>query len=570
MKAYPYLSPWLQCLLQLAPPRGLIHVGAGCGSQEYPFQTMPRLLVLEADAQQCARLQTQLQNHADSNVMQVVLGDQSGSAEFFTLSQSLESGLCSPTVLQSLWPNIKALRTEVVSTSSLTNLLTHLQVGSTTFNWAVFDCMPAGPMLEGAGALLNIWDVLVVRALRDTPSGADVSLASMGLPSLRQKLAAFDLEYVACEEENHPLVVRALFVRNQSKKIATAQATMTAVQAQLDKTAQEKAELITLRDLETKAKVIALQQRDALATNLAALAVVRDEQARLAVECQEALVTHQSHTADTVLAKAKLDSEYADLARTRDELVVERDKEAREKAETLALLNAETKVKEATVAQYELRLQELTANLEVQISNLTQEKTKLLAEQTELVVERDKEAKKRDEALSMREAEIRLKEEVTIQCDQRVKEQASNFEAQITSLTQEKTKLNTDYIALAKVKDELVVQRDNEAKAKAEALALRDAETKAGAEVLTKYNQLAVERTAISAARDEQAKLATDRQTELAELQKNTETKTHRIQQLEAENQEHAARLHVLQEELIKAEAQIELIKDLLLREPGF
>ncbi len=42
-----------------------------------------------------------------------------------------------------------------------------------------------------------------------------------------------------------------------------------------------------------------------------------------------------------------------------------------------------------------------------------------------------------------------------------------------------------------------------------------------------------------------------------------------RNQQLETDNQQNAIRQQLLQEELIKAEAQIELIKDLLLREPG-
>ena len=51
--------------------------------------------------------------------------------------------------------------------------------------------------------------------------------------------------------------------------------------------------------------------------------------------------------------------------------------------------------------------------------------------------------------------------------------------------------------------------------------------------------------------------------------QQEATTLQQRNQQLEIDNQENTLRQQLLQEELIKAEAQIELIKDLLLREPG-
>lgn len=57
-------------------------------------------------------------------------------------------------------------------------------------------------------------------------------------------------------------------------------------------------------------------------------------------------------------------------------------------------------------------------------------------------------------------------------------------------------------------------------------------------------------------------KIATERQQQLEKAQT-------RVQQLESELNETAARQRLFQEEMVKAEGQIELIKDLLLREPG-
>ena len=71
MTTFPYLAPWLQCLLRLVPPSGLVHVGAGGGSAlPYPFASMPRLLAVEAEAAPHASLQAQLKNHAHCQVVQ--------------------------------------------------------------------------------------------------------------------------------------------------------------------------------------------------------------------------------------------------------------------------------------------------------------------------------------------------------------------------------------------------------------------------------------------------------------------------------------------------------------------
>ena len=474
MNAYPYLNPWLQCLLQLAPPRGLLHIGAGGGSaRQYPFVNMPSVLAVEADAQQTARLQAQLLGHDHCQVLQAVVAAEAGSADFYSLSQSNESGLCPPEALQPLWPNIKALRADAVETTTLHRLLSQAPQGAAGYNWLVIDCLPASELLHGAGDLLNGCDVLLARALKEAPAGASPSVQAMCLPALRQQLAAFGLEFVAMEEENHPQLVRALFVRNPSQQLTLVQleartqieqltqekTKLIADNAELSRArdelaaqraaeAQAKSEAITLRDLEAQAKNVALQQRDALAVNQATLTAARDEQADLATERQATLTALQTQRDSLAQEKSKLIADSADLARARDQLVSQKEAEAKARAEAIAQRDAETKAK-----------------------------------------------------------------------------------------------------------TEAAAQRDAEAKAKSEAIAQRDA--------------LAKEKAALTAARDEQAKLATERQTALATQQQATASKQQRLQQLDADNQEFAARQSMLQEELIKAEAQIDLIKDLLLREPG-
>ena len=106
---------------------------------------------------------------------------------------------------------------------------------------------------------------------------------------------------------------------------------------------------------------------------------------------------------------------------------------------------------------------------------------------------------------------------------------------------------------MAKARAEITTARDEQAKLAAERQQRIDAAIKDKALLSTERDTLAKERTALVAARDEQTKAAREARQKLATL--------------EAEMAEIVARHGLLQEELIKAEAQIELIADLLLRE---
>jgi septal ring factor EnvC (AmiA/AmiB activator) len=77
---------------------------------------------------------------------------------------------------------------------------------------------------------------------------------------------------------------------------------------------------------------------------------------------------------------------------------------------------------------------------------------------------------------------------------------------------------------------------------------------------------LAKDKAALTAARDEQAKLAQARQTEIDTLKSRLQEQQKRVTELESQIAERDQRQSLMDEELHKAEGQIELIKDLLLR----
>ena len=95
----------------------------------------------------------------------------------------------------------------------------------------------------------------------------------------------------------------------------------------------------------------------------------------------------------------------------------------------------------------------------------------------------------------------------------------------------------------------------------------RDAEAQAKAELQTQLQQA---QAAHAELLQKQAQLAQTHKALEASFVKKTDEATqleHRIQKLQAEHQETTHRQQLMDEELLKAEAQIELIKDLLLRE---
>jgi hypothetical protein len=522
MSDYPYLSAWLQCLLQLAPTTGLVHVGAGGSARQYPFTKMPRLLALEANAQQHARLQAQLQNHPHGQVLQAVVAGQPGSAEFFALSQTLESGLCAPAQLQALWPNIKTLHTETLPTTTLQTLLEQTPDGAAAFNWAVIDCLPANEMLQGAGELIHGWDVLVVRALKDAAAGANPSTHAMSLPALRQQLLIYGLEFVTTEEENHPRLVRALFVRNPALR---------------------------------------------LAKDKAALTAARDEQAKLATERQTALFILQTQQNNLVQEKSKLIANSAELAKVKDQLSTQLAAETKARTEALAQRDADAKAKAEAVAQRDAEAKAKTDAV-AQRDAETKAKSDAIAQRDQLAKEKAALTAARDEQAKLATERQAALSKLQVPHDSLVQEKAKLI-ADSAELTMAKDQLSTQLAAETKARTEALAQRDTEAKAKAEAIAQRDAEAKAKSEAIAQRDQLAKDKAALTVARDEQAKLATERQAALVTLQQESETKLQRYQRMEADNQEHAMRQQMMQDELIRAEAQIELIKDLLLRDPG-
>ena len=215
-----------------------------------------------------------------------------------------------------------------------------------------------------------------------------------------------------------------------------------------------------------------------------------------------------------------------------------------------------------------------------------QQRDAALVEQTKLASERqaqiDMLAKEKSELATAHDALAKDKIALGVARDEQTK-LADERQAQIEALAHEKAELTAAREALANDNTALTQARDEQTKLASERQTHIDALVKEKSELATAHDALAKDKTELTKTRDEQTKLANERKAQLdkitaerdqvqksvAEHKKSLDNAQQQIKTLENETSESQQRQQLLQEELVKAEAQIELIKDLLLREPG-
>jgi chemotaxis protein histidine kinase CheA len=501
------IDPWLSTLARWLPLRQAIHVGAPPPAIcNTVLQGVP-LLVLQTDAAKEALVQRQLPQIELQFATQLI-AEHTGPAQWHQASNPAESGLVPPEQLRPYWQNLKTLATQTLPATSLDDALAAHQAQP---SWLWVDCFPALALLRGAPNALVHANVVIARVIIDAANAP----TDTDLPALQIHMQQFGFVLAGVQPERHPAIGTALFFRDFAQ-IATTQ----------------------LAELNASKKA-------------------KDEQSKQLLDN-----TEKAHA-----SAVKIEATEAE----KTQLVAERDEQAKAKTEALAQRDAEAELK------------------------------------TEALAARDAEAKAKQEAITARDAQAKLATErqAALEASNKVKdeqakqlfaltEQAQATASKLTATEADKAQLAAERDAQAKAKTEALSQRDAEAKAKTEALAARDAEAKAKQETVTARDsqaKLASERQAAleaaSKTKDEQSKqlvALTNQAQEAAkklavlesakaqfESEKAALNKHHEqlVAELRAQGAEHETRQQMLQQELYRAEIQIDLIKDLLLREPG-
>jgi predicted nuclease with TOPRIM domain len=597
----PAPSP-INLLQRLAPPQAIIHIGAGIGGGEmhqWRQWDVPHALIIDADGDRLAWTEPLIVDRPDWQVLNVVLAEAEGETIFYRASNPGEDGVIPPERLKPLWPNLHTTVQEPHSTRRLDNLLT--ETSSVAFEqatpvWTFVDCLPALPILKGAGRHIDEWSVLWLRVLLQPVTETENDAQ---LESVIAFLEPLGFRCVNVTESNHPAIGYALFVRDWQARIDALtrerdkQAVQTADwQAQIDALTQAYADLNREKDALAKEKSGLAVRHEALEQDVATLTQGRHEQEQRAAEQQaaiDALIQERdSHAAQAADRQAQIDA----LTQTCADLNGEKDALAKEKS-GLAVRHEALEQDVATLTQGRHEQEQRAAEQQAAIDALIQERDSHAAQAADRQAQID--------ALTQACADLNGEKDALAKEKSGLAARRDALEQDVATLTHgrhEQERLAAEQQARI---DALSLERDSHAAQAEDWQAQIDALTQANIELSGERDALAervgalrTELTALTQSLGQQSQLATDRQTSIDEMTMAIEALKAEIQRLEGvveeystamqakdvaakEKEGHYAKLEAqfaeserrqqsISEEMLRAGAQIDLIKDILVR----
>ena len=481
------MQTWIEHLRHLTPPNGVMHVGAGSESatRQYADWAVPAVLLVEADERLHEKLESAVKGRAGWSTHCALLSERAEEAVFHVASNPNESGLLAPERLSALWRNIKTAEHRSAPAKTLHGLLSESTCATGDINWLTVDCLPALPILRGTGDRLDSIDVIRARVLFDAQTVSDLGASK---DELDRFLAALGFLCVATEEERHPAIGTALYVRQWKDRFRT-----------------EHDELLKAKEAQTKHAVEWQRQ-------LEQLTKARDE--------QKALVGDR-------------EAQIARLTQANEELAA------------------------------------LASDRQTELERVTQ----AIAEQSKLALKHQGELEQTARALA-EQSKLALE-----------------HQGQIEQLK----KARDEQAALAAERQKQVAQLTEAHTALAASAAERQAELEQSANALAEQSKVALEHQGkieqLTKARDDQAywnqensKWAKSLKSkneqlegQLEKLRSELEEYKQRAKELDVANrrlveegQDRDARQRLLDTQILQAEAQLELIKDVLLREKNF
>lgn len=355
MQVTPSLQSWLEHLRLLTPITGLVHVGAGTGQAigHYAEWGVPSAVLIEAEASCHDKLAAAASGHPGWSAHTALLSDQVEERDFYLASNPNENSILPPEGLTSLWRNLKTKEQRLLNASTLDGLLTALNLQSETVNWVVIDCLPALPVLRGAGQRLDDWDVIVVRVVLDQ---AQLQAAGVSKAEVDAFLSEHGYRCIICEEERQPAVGRALYVRDwkvllhaRLQRLQRDAAIQAEASAELQKSLDEQILLLT-----------ECQQR------MARLTKTSEDQTKLAGERQAQLEQLTKAKEEQTKLAAERQQQLAQLTKASEEqtkLTAERQKQVVDTQERLQQIQVQNK----ELASRQALLQEELVRAEAQI-----------------------------------------------------------------------------------------------------------------------------------------------------------------------------------------------------------
>lgn len=210
----------LKFLEPLYPITGAIHVGLGGPHNLNVYKTLDveKLLLIEANKNRCEIIKKHIPEDKHWKIINQVVADIEGEAQYYELNNKNESGLVPPEKLKPIWPNIKLVeeRTERVTTL---NALAEEHLSENIFeefNLLVIDCFSSLSILEGAKNLLSGIDLLILRGLAD--DFQEVEFCSQDKKTIDEIINENSFVEFFNKNETHRFLKQSLFLKDRLVK----------------------------------------------------------------------------------------------------------------------------------------------------------------------------------------------------------------------------------------------------------------------------------------------------------------------------------------------------------------
>ncbi|PLX84420.1 MAG: hypothetical protein C0617_08010 [Desulfuromonas sp.] len=328
---------WLEHLRCLLPVTGMLHVGAGAGAgsakNQYDDWGVPNVLFVGADGGQDETLDAMVQGREGWVEHKAFLSDSEGEADFYIGSEPNGCSLL-PSESFARVAGVKLGEKRRLKTTTIESLLSSLNYSPHLLNWATIDCIPALPIVQGAGEHLGEWDVIVARVLFDgenlpehgaTKGEVDGFLSSSGYLCVATK-----------EDELRSSVGQALYVRHWQDSSRTRVAELQ--KRSTEKAAEHAKAVAGLEGSLRSQEAVVVQCRE----EVAFLTKARDEQAKLAGE-------RQQKVEELTKAREKLAKRPSEVQLQLEKLIKDLDEQVKLAAERQVLLEKANATKEEQV-----------------------------------------------------------------------------------------------------------------------------------------------------------------------------------------------------------------------------
>jgi hypothetical protein len=360
---------WIEHIRHLMPISGIVHVGAGVGREtvHYADWLVSSAVFIEADEAYAEKLAAVLHGHSGWTSHITLISDSEGEKDFYLATNPSESGVLKPENLSRFWRNLKTRESRQIKTTTLDALLAAGDGANQISNYAVIDCLPALPVLQGAKNSIAGWDVIIARVILDESQLPDQGARKSELDSY---LKVYGYICIASEEENQPALGRALYVRDWKTLFTSKRSEYQTQIQQLTRVQDEQAKLAAERQTQIQQLTRVQDEQVKLAaerqTQIQQLTQARDELTKLAAERQTQIQQLTQARDEQTKVAAEQQTEIQQLTQVRDEQV----KVAAERQRQLDEMQKRLKQIEGQNAEFATRhtlLQEEVVRAEAQI-----------------------------------------------------------------------------------------------------------------------------------------------------------------------------------------------------------